>query len=410
MKIVFLVHQFYPDHYTGTEKFLLGLAKSCQRMGHRVKVITYSFRPNSFFDQESGDILLKEDIYQKIPVLYLKQKHPPAEFGHELKSQELTDLARQILADEKPDLLHAAHTMRLAEFVQVARQMEIPYVLTLTDFFLICPKANLMTSVNSLCAGPENGKACRELCSEIPARTIDARLAEADSLLTGARCVVAPSKFLAAMYLKEYPQLNIKHIGYGVSYANIRKNNKTYKADDELTFFYGGSITRHKGVQVLIEAFKKMKGYAKLKIYGSGTYEAVIKNLAKYDPRVEFCGVFSSEQMGEILNQVDVIIVPSIWYENTPIMLLEALASDVPAVVTDLGGMTEVVKDNINGRAFRISDPDHLAQALSSMVDDPEILNTYKDNIKGQFIPSVEQEGLAYQREYQAICQAKAGE
>jgi glycosyltransferase involved in cell wall biosynthesis len=125
---------------------------------------------------------------------------------------------------------------------------------------------------------------------------------------------------------------------------------------------------------------------------------------------VEFCGVFSSEQMGEILNQIDVIIVPSIWYENTPIMLLEALASDVPAVVTDLGGMTEVVKDNINGRAFRISDPDHLAQALSSMVDDPEILNTYKDNIKSQFIPSVEQEGLAYQREYQAICQAKAGE
>ncbi|MDQ3010818.1 MAG: glycosyltransferase, partial [Acidobacteriota bacterium] len=226
-------------------------------------------------------------------------------------------------------------------------------------------------------------------------------------LLREAERVFSPSKFLAAMYNKEHAGVGVRHMRHGVSYSNIRKNVRKYQKADRLTFFYGGSLTWHKGIHILVDAFRQVRGEAELKIYGSGDFEKVVRNLAIYDKRIKFCGVFSAEQLGGILSQVDAIILPSIWYENSPIMLLEALASDVPAIVTDLGGMAEAVKDGVTGRTFRLGDAAHLSEILQEIVDDPRLLNDYKENIRGNFVPSVEQEALAYQKEYQAICRNK---
>jgi hypothetical protein len=67
MKIVYLVHQFYPECYTGTEKFVLNLSGMVQKAGNRVKVITYSFYEDSFYDQRRGEILCKDFLYKGIP-------------------------------------------------------------------------------------------------------------------------------------------------------------------------------------------------------------------------------------------------------------------------------------------------------------------------------------------------------
>jgi len=378
----------------------LDLAKASQRLGHRVKVVSYSSRPHSFFDQRDGDVLLKEYTFEGIPVLFVRLQEETINHQQSISEGYLFKIAKRVLMNEVPDIVHGAHTLGVTDFIRAARETGIPYLLTLTDFFLLCPKLILMTSSQSLCAGPEHGSACREFCPEIASTIIRRRLTHAEDILLNASSIIAPSKFLANIFLKEYGNLKIKEIGYGISYPKIRKNMRRYKPNEKLTFFYGGSFIRHKGVHILIEAFKRVNGNAELKIYGSGQYEYSLRQAASQDPRIKFCGVFSSDQIGQVLSQIDVAVVPSIWYENTPIILLESLASNIPVVATDLGGMTEAVINGINGRTFRIGDVQELEKILDSLIKSPEILNDYKENIKNQFIPSVEQVALAYEKEY----------
>lgn len=400
MKILYLVHQFYPDSYTGTEKFLLELAKASQRLGHRVKVVSYSSRPPSFFDQQDGDVLLKEYSYEGIPLLFVRLREETTNHQQNIGEGDLFKTAKRVLMNEVPDIVHGAHTLGVIDFIHAAREAGIPYLLTLTDFFLLCPKLILMTSSQSLCAGPEHGSACRKLCPEIASSIIRRRLVHAEDMLRNAAGIIAPSKFLANMFLKEYGNLKMEEIGYGISYPKIRKNMRRYKPGDKLIFFYGGSFIRHKGVHILIEAFKRVNGNAELKIYGSGQYEYSLRQAASQDSRIKLCGVFSSDQIGEVLSQIDVTVVPSIWYENTPIILLESMASNVPVIATDLGGMTEAVNNDVNGRTFRIGDVEELEKIIDSLIKAPETLNAYKENIKNQFTPSVEQVALAYEKEY----------
>ena len=194
--------------------------------------------------------------------------------------------------------------------------------------------------------------------------------------------------------------MKVKRIGYGVNYSRIRRNHKQYRKGDKLTFLFAGTFIRHKGPHLLAEAFKMVAGEAELRMHGSGPYEHLLNRSAKEDVRIKLPGVFSPTEIGEVLSQIDVVVVPSIWYENTPIILLEALAANVPAIVTDLYGMTEVLDDGVNGRTFPIGDVAQLCNVMQSLVDTPETLNYYKENLKNRFIPTTEQIALAYEREY----------
>ncbi len=403
MKILYLIHQFYPDDYTGTEKFLLGLAKFMQRLGHQVKVLTYLRQTEATFNEQVSGIMFKEYLYQGLPVVALQQAVPPPHLDSAIQSPAMAEFARQFLANERPDLIHVAHMMRVGEFVSVAQDMNIPYLLTLTDFFLLCPKCNLMTSNNSLCAGPEQGQACRRHCPELSGEMIVNRLALTEDILRQAQCIIAPSRFLAGIFKRHLPDLEIQINGYGISHGRIKRNTRRYAPDAHLTFFYGGSFSYHKGVHLLVDAFRKLAGQATLKLYGSGPLQATLIKLAGGDPRIQFCGVFAADKVSEVLSAVDVTVVPSIWYENTPIMMLESLAAEVPVIVTDLGGMTERIKDGVNGFAFSLGDSAHLQEVLEKLIRNPEQLNDLKANIRGQGVHTVEQEALAYERVYRQV-------
>ena len=94
------------------------------------------------------------------------------------------------------------------------------------------------------------------------------------------------------------------------------------------------------------------------------------------------------------------MIIPSLWYENYPLVLHEALASNVPVIATDAGGMSEKIKDGENGFLFPIGDSDTLYEIMDAVREEPEVLNTLKENIEDMFIPTVEQEAYSYEREY----------
>lgn len=402
MKIVYLVHQFYPDYYTGTEKFVLNTARMMQKNGHKVKVITYSLANPSSNPQIYKEILSHEYVYEGVPVLAFRHRNIPPDVSNHLEDAQVLEFAEQILAREKPDLVHVGHPMRVSGFVHACMKRKIPYIVTLTDFYLQCIRGILVQANGGLCDGPHSGKACEIHC-KIPG--MRARLITARTILASARYILAPSQFVAAMLQKEF-RIPVKVLNHGMNYSKIRRNHKVYKSGDPITFFYGGSLNPHKGVHLIIEAVKKIHlNQMKVKIFGSGDplYTEGLRNLAGSDSRIEFCGVYAENDIQEIYQQVDVAIVPSVWYENYPLSLHEALASGIPALVSNVGGMAEKIKDGHNGYTFRLGDADDLADKMLRLVMHPSLLNHFKANLSKFMIPTIEQEIYAYERIYNSV-------
>ncbi len=411
MKIIYLIHQFYPEYYTGTEKFVYNIALMTQKFGNKVKVITYSFYEDTFYDKCVGDILFKEFIYKGIPVLAFKSKKPPYDLHFGLENKRIAEFAENAIKTERPDIIHVGHPMRVHEFIKAAINLSIPYIITLTDFFLMCPKVILTTTSGDLCTGPQNGIACNKMCKDFSEIYIKNRLKQAEYIFMNAEKILSPSKFVASMFKKEFPNVKINTINHGIRYKNIKTNNTIYNNKNEIVFGYAGSLNFHKGVHILLKAFDSIENKnIKLKIYGSGQEEYVnkLKDIAKIDDRVEFCGVFAEEQMGDILSLIDVIVLPSICYESYSLILHETLACNVPVIASNLGGMAEKIKDDFNGYTFETGNYKSLKDKMEFIINNPEILNKMKENIrKDMIIPTVEQEAYNYLKIYETICSKK---
>lgn len=400
MKIIYLVHQFFPEYQTGTERFVLNTAMMAQQFGNKVKVITHSSYDDSSYENKTSGILYKEFIYDGIPVIAFKyQQHPP-NINLGLHNNLLYGFAHAVLEFESPDLIHVGHPMRVHEFLWAAQDLQFPYIITLTDFFLLCPKVNLTPDNFSLCIGPKHGAACAELCQELNPPFISERLSDAGRILTNARQVICPSKFVASIYQYEFPDLKIFIIPHGIRYKHIKKNNRLYTKGDEIIYGYIGNLIYHKGVHILLSAFKEMAHQkAKLKIFGFGRDEFVqkLKEIVNNDHRVTFEGSFEAEQLGDVFGQIDVLVTPSLCYETYSFTLHEALACNVPVIASNLGVMGEKIQDCRNGFKFNPGDSSNLKEKMEAIIDTPALLNTMKKNIKMDIIvPTIEQEAYKY--------------
>jgi glycosyltransferase involved in cell wall biosynthesis len=407
MKVHYLIHQFYPEYQPGTEKFIYNMAFMTQKSGHKVKVVTYGFYDRSFFDQEDKRIIWKEFIYNGIPVLAFQFIEQPMDLHISLADDAAYDFAKRIIKKEAPDVIHMGHPMRVYQFFKAAKELNVPVVTSLTDFFLICPRVILSPTRDSLCSGPEKGEACKRLCGGLGERFLLDRLSVGEQIVRSADVIVSPSKFLAQIFLNEIEGSQIFVNNHGVRYANIKQNQKVYTQSSPIVFGFTGYIQYHKGVHLLIKAFSAIDNRdVRLVIYGPGDegYMDQLYEIAHGDDRIEFKGPFSSEQLADIYQEIDVLVTPSICYENYPLVLHEALASNVPVIASDLGGLAEKINNGVNGLTFVPGDVDDLRDKMASILNDREVLNRYKQNIKsGPNIPNVEQEAYWYQRVYRSL-------
>ena len=411
MKILYLVHQFYPGHYTGTEKVVLGIASMMGKMGHKVKVITYSFYNDAFYDSNDDGVLSKAFVYQGVNVLAVRHIKIPATINVELRDEVLGGVADKIVAREKPDIVHVGHLMRVGELLAAARRLAIPYVMTVTDFWLICPKFTLINSKGNLCAGPEGASVCRRDCGELPYGPIRKRLDEAKDVLLHANSVVAPTNFLAAIFREELPSLDLVVIGHGLRYGKLIENRRLYKPGNHITFCYCGTLTLHKGVHIAIAAVRKSTNdRVRLKIYGSGdeTYTSHLKQMAGSDERIEFCGVYTEEEAAGIFATVDVIVVPSLWYETYVLVMREAMFCNLPVLASNVGVMADAMNEGVKGFTFKIGDSKDLSARMEMIVGDPGVLNRMKVGRRKIIVPSVEQEACAYEQVYRDVLSGRS--
>ncbi len=402
IKILYLVHQFYPYYFSGTEKFVYNMATCMQKQGHTVTVVTYAFKENLRNCERDGNLLTERYMYNGISVISFGYEKAGDDVHYNIDNKDLERFSTKLLSEEKPDIIHAGHLMRVFDVLKIAKKRSIPYIVTLTDFWAICFRGILVNSKLDLCTGPKGGEVCINSCPHLPQKIICSRLGETRDVLTGAKAVCSPTRFLANIYSNEIPTLEIKVIPLGLKTGKAVLDKRELRKGDSVTLVFGGTWLPHKGLHILLEAFGRIQSEKiTLNVYGTGPskeYNDFVTNSAKKDKRIQIKGVFSEADIETVFSNADCSVVPSMWWENSPYMMIEALARNVPVIAADVDGLTEYVKDNFNGFTFRFGDSRHLQEVIERIVKDPSILNEMRENLSKSALQTVEEEAYAYEK------------
>lgn len=402
MKILIGVHQFFPSHYTGTERYVLNLAKQLQRFGHYVKVLTYAFRDQS--DAREGctpRMLCREYTYEGVPVISLRHAKQPDDlsFVFDFMDMDIYGEVMRIFKNEEFDIYHCAHPLRIASSIKAAKDSGVKVVFMVTDYFMMCPQGIMLRSDSTLCDGSDNGRDCLMHCfSHVKEDRMQRRISEAHELIDCCDRLLSPSKFLveAFNYTGFIPSDKFVLSRHGFDYA--KKKNRFFRdKGDVITFGYIGTVQYHKGVHIMVEGFRKAGNKdIRLEVWGGCfhevEYQKSVRRIADGDSRIEFKGQYDYNNIEIILKDIDIVIVPSIWYENAPLTITTSLAYGIPVITSDIGGMSEMVKDGQNGLTFKVGDAADLSGKIKMVADDPGIIEAFKRNI--QYPIRVEEEAF----------------
>lgn len=423
MKVLFVLHQYLPRHVTGTEQYARSLAHGLQAKGHDVEIFAYE--PLIQFEAEGEDWFERDELVEGIPV-HRCSVHPRHSPNRELGDYENPLAAAMFarwIASRGFDVVHVFHLKNLgAGILRELRHVGVPVAVHLMDFWFLCPNFLLLRRDGTVCDGPpEGGFGCLscidpalgeaveranlrpalEALAAVPptagdlqattARRAQALLARKPHLfaeLERVDAVIAPSQFLRrVMVAHGLPERVVKHLPYGLDPTRgaARPELPRDRADKLLQVGYVGSITPHKGVHVAVKAVRASKRQdLRLHVHGDlashPDYSAQLRQLASGDERIVFHGRFEPTHLGDVLRSLDCVAVPSLWYENTPFTVLEALQFGLPVVASNLGGITEVVRDGRNGMLFAPGDAEALQGALEKLARGPALVRRLSRN------------------------------
>ena len=450
MRILLTVHCFYPKHIYGTETYTLEIAKALKKMGHEVCILTVNSQTEGI-----GDNLYGEYNYDGVTVISLDtSKKPVRRFRDTYCRSDFNEIISNIIDEFKPDIIHCLHTLNLSvAFLKVIEEKGIPAILTMTDFFGICFNYILKRSDGTFCEGPDKCSSnCLECYFSIPGRlealkkssgvigrlcgsykvlsylSMLSKSSDLPLLKTAGDIVhrkgtikehykvfkklIAPTDFLAETYISNgFPKQKIQKLNFGINhkpltgYANPRRG-----FERPLTFGYIGQVSAHKGVDILVNAFNQLdSGDAELKIYGDTSqdikFTEKLKNLTDTSENIQFLGTFPREKLGEVLSDIDILVIPSIWYENAPLVLLNALATRTPVIVSDVDGMNEFIKHDYNGFLFQQGNVQELYKLLKKCCKNPDDIVRISNN--ANYEKSIEDNVGEYLNIYSEYVKAK---
>jgi glycosyltransferase involved in cell wall biosynthesis len=412
MRVAFFVHCFFPKHFYGTETYTYNLARHLKRTGHDPVVVSAIFP-----GEPSAGELISHYTFDDIPVVSIDKNFlPNTRVKDTYYHEEMRPVLEKLLRELKPNLVHVTHLINhTAVLLEVTKALGIPTFATLTDFFGFCFNNKLEAADGSLCAGPNlnrtNCLACYlkdaarapsaetwvrwagaspsvkwiapfvgRACSFPPLRSgpVDGLVQDLrwrpDILLTAYsnyRAVITPTRFLQGAYQRNGLNVPAHNIWFGVDVSRAPKPRRSAATP---LFGFIGQIARHKGTDILIDALRRLgKGCARLKLYGPSDQDPVYMDKLRSAAEglaVEFAGTFPKEQMAQIFSEIDVLVIPSRWYENSPLVLLNALATHTPVIVSNVAGMTEFIQEGENGFSFKRGSSGALTEAMQRFASD----------------------------------------
>lgn len=422
MRILFVAHSYPPTSLGGVATYTQSIVHALASRGHEVSVLCV----DNWLDASlagSSEIRITESNIEGVRTTRLRfhaQETAAWLPLNDVWNPIVEHYARRYYIERVPDVVHVTGWVGMSpSVIAAARKLGIPVVLTLTDYGLICPTANLLTGDGSLCAGRRDGVDCLGCTWGKQSRTyrwlialprpvqkfvgdsgayvervafrrtgalqlvaaIDARNRLYKNLMATINVILAPSQFLREMYcasgIVAPGRIRYQAHGHDVEAAAVGR----YKTPSTtLRFAYLGRIVPYKGLDILLNAFLRLPDSmgTRLDIYGDlleiPEYGEKLMALAGRSGTIHFRGHFGRADIGDVLANTDVVVLPSICYENAPVVIAEAFAAGTPVITTDLGGMAELVRHEGNGLLFRRGDINDLAAQMYKLIVDSELL------------------------------------
>jgi len=395
MRVLQVIHGYPMRYNAGSEVYTQTLCHGLVERGHEVRVFTREedpFRP---------DYTVRDEVDEEDPRVRLQVVNLP---NHKDRyRQEGIDRRFAALLDEfQPDVVHIGHLNHLStSLVTEASRRGLPIVFTLHDYWLMCPRGQFMqmfpedpTNLWAACDGQEDRK-CAERCyaryfSGAPEERehdvatwtdwVARRMQHVRAMAELIDTFVAPARYLHDRFRDDFglPASKLRYLDYGFDHQRLQGRDRT--PDEPFTFGYIGTHIAAKGIHLLLEAFGTLQGEPQLRIWGRPRGQATdaLRALAGRLPkdassRLEWLPEYrNADIVRDVFDRVDAIVVPSVWVENSPLVIHEAQQVRVPVVTANVGGMQECVHDEVNGLLFRHRDAADLARAMQRFVNHPE--------------------------------------
>jgi len=418
VRVLLTAHAFPPRSTAGVEVYSLRLARALRSRGHDVRVLAAAH------DLGAAPYSTRRRVHEGVDVVEIVNVHHKGTLQATYDDPDIDRAAGAVMDEHRPEVVHVQHLLNLsAGLLEHARRRGAATLVTLHDYWLSCPRDGLrMTADGTLCRTMDHAR-CGVCLQDSPylvpplqrgvaaaargaglgaqlhrlhglaPRAVEKGLAFARRLAPAARhdlaqgmdrradrlrdlagnvdVFLAPTVFARDRAVEsgiDPEKIRVQPLGAVMGKAAAR----AAKARRRLGFI--GTLAPHKGVDVLVRAFRTLTGPdLSLDLHGGLTthpaYVEALRQAASGDDRIRFHGPFAEGDQPRVLASIDALVVPSVWWENSPLTVLEALAAGVPVVASATGGLPEIVKQDDTGLLVPPGDQGSLARALQDVTE-----------------------------------------
>jgi len=294
----------------------------------------------------------------------------------------------RVLDDFAPDVVHFHNLVGLSvTVIDECETRAIPTVLTLHDYWGLCFKNTLLKNDGAVC--DQSGADCLDCRTALIAESsVPSRVRNAHVLLSLRKVdqLISPSQYLADRYAANgIPRGSIRVIHNGIDFAPFAgppSKRETF------TLGFIGYLGKHKGLHVLLRALTLVaEPGIRLFVAGSGEERENLETLCRelgLDRLVTFLGRIDNAAIAALYAKIDALVLPSVWPENSPVTITEAMASGIPVIASDIGGIGELVQEGVTGLLVPAQDAQALADGIGRLRGDPNLRAAMGRNARAQ--------------------------
>ena len=442
MKILFLSDGIYPNYVNGVSIYLHYFLRELHSLGIAcglAHVLNSRLFGNPTLQQTTLDGIRHFGI-KNAPLFMGDSLENP--LGN-LTQPNLERLFDKILKLEQPDLLHIHELHRMpAAVMRIARQKSIPVIVTVHDYWFICPLFQLFTPQETICSGPDHGRNCVVTCLagdwltrayrrtvrlskdtllekilkkartgykkikkdalwqtsrgrsvkknynnlKLKAKTakLGRRQFELNQLLNTVETIHCVSTAAARTFVQhglDENKIDVQQLGVKAIDWIEFKQRKMHRPPLRLAFL--GHLGPSKGIQIVLEAVQQFpKDLVQLHIYGKAYPEDLlyVQQAAAASKNIFYHGPYQYRNLQSVFDSMHALVIPSIWNETLGMIGLEAQAAGVPVIASKLGGMTDYVTEGVNGLFFRPGDVEQLVELIHKIFEDPSLIASLSAN------------------------------
>ncbi len=423
MRILLVTAGFLPDGLGGVELSMARFAHWAMAEGHEILV----FRRLALEDED--EFVLRESEVDGIRVVGVNYRFGDATtFLHLVNNPTLRQRYESVLREFAPDVVHVHHlTCLTTEIVDATAEVGVPLALSLHDYWMGCPRGQRIMGDLSYCPEIDVERCTRCYRETWPHWFPDERdpmlehqvfgeyHARIREVLERADTLIVPSPFAQSIYRRYgIAEERLQILEYGMNAEVYEDVPRIPSSVTRIGFL--GTVLPSKGVHLLMEAFQRIgSSDRRLDIHGpvlpfhqDHSYGDRLQGLiGGWEAQIELHGAYRPEQAPGILAGVDILVVPSIWYETYCMVIREGFLAGVPVIASNFGAMAEAIEDGVTGLLFRVGDSVDLAEKIDRLARDTDLRQQLISSRK--HVSTVEENGLRTLQIYERLLHGNPG-